>query len=123
MDSSLIIAIIFGSVIIGIFFIYTRTTPVKSKSLSKETVITPKEKYVGPFTAEEVAKHNKEEDAWIIVDNKVYDITDFVPLHPGGDTILNNVGRDSSVGFHGPQHPVNAWDVLNERYIGELIIH
>ena len=41
-------------------------------------------------------------------------------LHPGGDAILNNVGGDSSAGFHGPQHPASVWDLLAKYYIGKL---
>lgn len=55
-----------------------------------------------------------------MVEGKVYDITDYVDLHPGGSEILNNVGGDSTVGFNGPQHPVTAKDVLGNYYIGEL---
>ncbi len=69
---------------------------------------------------EEVAKHNKEEDAWIIIDNTVYDVTGYVEIHPGGDTILNNVGGDSTEGFHGEQHPATALDVLQNYYIGDI---
>jgi len=54
------------------------------------------------------------------VDGKVYDITSYITSHPGGDSILNNVGDDSSEGFHGPQHPPSALDVLAEFYIGDL---
>jgi len=32
---------------------------------------------------EEVAKHKAREDAWIVVDNQVYDITEHVVHHPG----------------------------------------
>jgi nitrate reductase (NAD(P)H) len=32
---------------------------------------------------EEVRKHNKEEDVWIVVNNKVYDCTEYLDLHPG----------------------------------------
>ena len=41
-------------------------------------------------------------------------------LHPGGDSILKNVGDDSSEGFHGPQHPASVWDLLAKYYIGKL---
>ncbi len=44
----------------------------------------------------------------------------YVSQHPGGDTILNNAGGDSTAGVHGPHHPPSMWDVLADHYIGEL---
>uniref|UniRef100_A0A7S4DII6 Cytochrome b5 heme-binding domain-containing protein n=2 Tax=Lotharella globosa TaxID=91324 RepID=A0A7S4DII6_9EUKA len=35
------------------------------------------------FSAEEVAQHNKISDGWIIVEGKVFDITNFAQRHPG----------------------------------------
>jgi cytochrome b involved in lipid metabolism len=40
------------------------------------------------FSVEEVAKHNKEGDLWIIVDSRVYDVSKFANLHPGGAAVL-----------------------------------
>lgn len=51
---------------------------------------------------------------------QVYDVTEYVDIHPGDDAILNYVGGDSSKGFHGPQHPASVWDVIREFYIGDL---
>jgi len=44
------------------------------------------------FTKEEVSQHNKEGDLWIVVDNKVYDLSKFQNMHPGGAGILATVG-------------------------------
>ena len=35
------------------------------------------------YTKEEVLKHNKNGDAWLIIDDKVYDVSDWTD-HPGG---------------------------------------
>lgn len=33
-------------------------------------------------------QHNKEGDLWVIVDSKVFDLSKFAPLHPGGLSVL-----------------------------------
>ncbi|KAJ3500620.1 hypothetical protein NLJ89_g9712 [Agrocybe chaxingu] len=56
------------------------------------------------FTRDEVAKHNKDSDLWIIVDAKVYDISRFKNLHPGGASVLLDeeiAGQDATEAFYG----------------------
>jgi len=36
------------------------------------------------ISMEEVARHNKPDDAWIVLHGRVYDITNYIPKHPGG---------------------------------------
>lgn len=36
------------------------------------------------FDASEVAKHNTEDNCWVIINNEVYDVTKFLDDHPGG---------------------------------------
>jgi predicted heme/steroid binding protein len=72
------------------------------------------------ISREEVAKHAAEKDCWLIIDGKVYDVTSYVEEHPGGDSILNNAGRDSTQGFHGPQHPARVFDIIDDFCIGTL---
>ena len=36
------------------------------------------------LAVEEISKHNTQDDCWVVVDGKVWDVTDFAPEHPGG---------------------------------------
>lgn len=46
------------------------------------------------FTRQEVEKHDKEDDCWIVVDNKVYDATSVLEWHPGGKAaVLGHAGK------------------------------
>ncbi|RPD65482.1 hypothetical protein L227DRAFT_540273 [Lentinus tigrinus ALCF2SS1-6] len=46
------------------------------------------------YSLEEIAKHDKTDDAWIILDNKVYDVTSVLSWHPGGaKSILMYAGK------------------------------
>ncbi|KAL9953373.1 hypothetical protein ACROYT_G040782 [Oculina patagonica] len=51
------------------------------------------------FSLQEVQRHNKVDDAWIVIDGKVYDVSSYVAAHPGEKAILRNAGGDSTQGF------------------------
>lgn len=52
------------------------------------------------FTMEEVAKHNKKDDLWVVIKGVVLDLTNWLDDHPGGpQAILNFMGRDATEEF------------------------
>lgn len=54
------------------------------------------------FSREEVKKHANEDDLWIIIDTSVYDMTNFIDLHPGGAfPLLDVAGQDATDAFYG----------------------
>ncbi|KAK4432969.1 cytochrome-like protein [Sesamum alatum] len=73
------------------------------------------------YTKAEVSLHNKRTDCWIIIKDKVYDVTSYVEEHPGGDAILTHAGDDSTEGFFGPQHATRVFDMIEDFRIGELV--
>ena len=52
------------------------------------------------FSMEEVAKHNKKDDLWIVVKGIVLDVTNWLDEHPGGaNALFNFMGRDATEGM------------------------
>jgi cytochrome b involved in lipid metabolism len=44
-----------------------------------------------------IKEGDKEARKYLIIDNKLYDVTEFVQDHPGGaDVLLTHVGKDAS---------------------------
>nr|prf cytochrome b2 1-103 [Saccharomycetales] len=70
----------------------------------------------------EVAKHNKPDDCWVVINGYVYDLTRFLPNHPGGqDVIKFNAGKDVTAIFE-PLHAPNVIDkyIAPEKKLGPL---
>jgi cytochrome b involved in lipid metabolism len=70
------------------------------------------------YTTEEVAGHNTGASCWLILDKKVYDVTSFIPKHPGGEAILRGCGKDATQMFAG--HSASAKAMKEQFYIGDL---
>ncbi|GES64872.1 flavocytochrome c [Aspergillus terreus] len=52
------------------------------------------------YSMEEVAKHNKKDDLWIVVKGVVLDVTNWLDEHPGGaNALFNFMGRDATEEF------------------------
>ncbi|XP_076238320.1 cytochrome b5 [Calliopsis andreniformis] len=73
------------------------------------------------YTAEEVTKHNQEEDLWIVYKDGVYDITKFLKEHPGGEEVLVSLGgQDATKCFDEIGHTVEAIQLRETFKIGTV---
>jgi cytochrome b involved in lipid metabolism len=76
--------------------------------------------------ASEVAKHNSSKDCWIIIQNKVYNVTVHLRTHPGGGGLITPYcGKDATQAFQtkgglGGNHSSRAYAQLNAFYVGDL---
>lgn len=77
---------------------------------------------VGNLTGEEIAKHNSRESCWVIVHGKAYDVTEFLPEHPGGPKIiLKYAGKDATEEYE-PIHPPDTLDKFlpKDKHLGAV---
>ncbi|EGX52540.1 Cytochrome b2, mitochondrial precursor [Orbilia oligospora] len=75
-----------------------------------------------PLTSTEIAKHNSAESCWVIIHGKAYDVTDFLPEHPGGSKIiLKYAGKDATEEFD-PIHPPDTLEKYLDpsKHMGEV---
>jgi L-lactate dehydrogenase (cytochrome) len=74
----------------------------------------------------EVQKHNTKDDCWIIVNNSVYDVTQFVDDHPGGAGIVLQVAGTNATESFLHAHPEAIMKLtlgpkgLEEAYRGQV---
>ncbi|OVA20295.1 Cytochrome b5-like heme/steroid binding domain [Macleaya cordata] len=111
--------IIIATLILGVLFGASLLIPRARKPGTAEVVKSiPKVPQL--YTHAEVSLHNKRTDCWVIIKDKVFDVTSYVEEHPGGDAILDHAGDDSTEGFYGPQHGTRVFDMIDDFYIGDL---
>ncbi|XP_054469174.1 cytochrome b5 isoform X2 [Anoplopoma fimbria] len=73
------------------------------------------------YTLEEIRVHNMSTDTWLIIKDKVYDITGFLEEHPGGEEVLiEQAGSDATESFEDVGHSTDAREMLQQYYVGEL---
>ncbi|CAO3625235.1 unnamed protein product [Cunninghamella blakesleeana] len=74
------------------------------------------------YTLAEVNQHHTRDDLWLVIDNKVYNITDFVLEHPGGEAALfEEAGKDATESFDNVDHTEEARELLDRYLIGTIV--
>jgi len=72
----------------------------------------------GGITLADVAKHNTKTDCWVVVNNEVLNVTNFLKDHPGGElAILTFAGKDATEEFNMIHPP----DVIG-KYVPDSVI-
>lgn len=76
------------------------------------------------FTLAEVAKHNTNKSTWLNIHNTIYDVTEFLNEHPGGEEVLLEVaGKEATEMFEDVGHSTDARELMKKYKIGEVVEH
>ncbi len=71
---------------------------------------------------EELAKHSKEDDCWMAIQNKVYNVTQYMKYHPGGvDELMKGAGVNATKMFNDVHPWVNYQSMLEKCFVGPLV--
>ena len=74
------------------------------------------------LSGQEIGEHNSKDDCWVIIHGKAYDVTEFLPEHPGGPKIiLKYAGKDATEEFE-PIHPPDTLDkyLAKDKHLGDV---
>ena len=116
----IIISLISLSAIVVIVVSTRPKTAVQTKSTERQISLT------------DVAKHASTDDCWMIINQSVYDVTEYVYNHPGGSEIARGCGKDATALFtqrrdgnerigSGTPHSSSASATLESFKIGSLV--
>jgi len=110
-----ILFIVIIAIIIGVGLIISKLMKNNNSSdaMSNQNITTQ-------ITIAEVAKHADASDCWLVLEGKVYNVTDFIPNHPGGERIIQGCGKDATDLFNGRGHSERARGLLPKYQIGVL---
>lgn len=78
------------------------------------------------YSWSEIRKHATKKSGWLVIEGKVYDITDYLASHPGGpQPILDWLGKDATQSFKtkgglGNEHSDFAMNLLKKFLIGQV---
>ncbi|KAK6637082.1 Cytochrome b5 isoform E [Polyplax serrata] len=79
------------------------------------------EKPLKLFKRSDVTKNNDNKTTHIIIHNSVYDVSEFLNEHPGGEEVLlDHAGKDGTEAFEDVGHSKDARDMMHKYKVGEL---
>ncbi|XP_077583044.1 sulfite oxidase, mitochondrial [Stigmatopora nigra] len=95
----------------------------RHKADAASVVVTPQNSQLPIFSQEEVTKHRTPQDGiWVTFNGSVYDITEFVAMHPGGNKILLAAGGalEPFWALYAVHNQDHVLEILSEYKVGEL---
>ncbi len=108
----------FWSAVATILAIGSLSTAISDEGPSSELPV---------YTMEQVAAHNRVDDCWMVIENHVYDFTDYIPSHPTPARVMEAwCGREATEGMrtkgYGRDHSPAAWAMMARYRIGVVAV-
>lgn len=104
----------------------SNTTINNTASINNSTNETSQTPTSGTLSSTEVSKHNTASDCWMSIGTGVYNVTNYVDMHPGGaDIVLMYCGKNATQAYNtqggrGRGHSSRANSILETYRVGTL---
>lgn len=110
--------VLFGLIILTIGALSVLFPPNPNTSTSKTPTTNTSQ---DGLTLDQVAAHSTTSDCYLAIRNKVYDVSSYIHLHPGGrNTITSRCGKEVT-GVFASIHSNFAWNLLGKYYVAPVI--
>lgn len=70
-----------------------------ARAVAKTGQAQPHRRQSTEVSAEEVKLHGSRDDCWVVLYGEAYDVTGYIPHHPGGEFLVQAAGRDATALF------------------------
>ena len=75
------------------------------------------------YTAAQIATHNTVSDCWVSIEGNVYNLTSFIPIHPGGAAVIVGLcGTDATTALSFAPHGLNILGQVSQYVVGTLAV-
>jgi cytochrome b involved in lipid metabolism len=72
------------------------------------------------FSLADAALHNLRTDCWLVIDNKIYDVSLYLGSHPGGQRNITSRCGTEVTGVFASIHSNFAWNLLNKYFVANV---
>ncbi|XP_025415515.1 cytochrome b5 isoform X2 [Sipha flava] len=80
------------------------------------------EKEVKKYSMAEVREQADAKNPWMVINDSIYDVKEFLNDHPGGEEVLlEQAGKDATEEFEDVGHSSDARELMQKYKIGELV--
>jgi len=103
----------------------TNIGQTNTNQVSNNVSTTSSTSSISVLDSQVVLKHNTISDCWMIINNKVYDLSNYATAHPGGTrNVTNYCGKEATVAFDtkgkNRPHSTYANNLLDQYYVGDF---
>jgi len=89
--------------------------------ITKETV-PQHDNFQGIVSLEAMAEHEDPEDCWIGLHGKVYDLTEYAPIHPGEPTLITRHCGTDATKWYDFEHSLALLPIVEQYVLGTLAL-